>query len=210
MNIKKLKEAEEYFFKLYPEGFDDPEMQKIAKKHRLGKMSEQVHDYFRPGAFDDPVGVVEHMAKVVSATSMISLFDKPKFKEACAVMTREQKELLALGLREFLHGNQENGFEMMVEILAMRKMAKWPLMTIIPVYYYPTKEIFVKPTTTKAVLQTFGIEGLVYKPRPSYEFYARYKEVLDTMKSHVDPSLSKVSNAAFTGFLMMGMKGLEN
>jgi hypothetical protein len=81
--------------------------------------------------------------------------------------------------------------------------------TIIPVYYAPTEEIFVKPTTTKAVLKTFEIEGLIYKPRPSYEFYAGYKKVLETIKTHVDPSLSSVSNAAFTGFLMIGMKGLE-
>lgn len=210
MNIKRLKAAEEYFFRLYPEGFDDLEMQKIAKKHRLGKMGEQVHDYFREGAFDDPGGVVEHMAKVVSTSSMISLFDKPKFKNACAVMRSEEKKLLALGLREMLHGVQPNGFEMMVEILADRKLAKWPLMTIIPVYYAPLKEIFVKPTTTKAVLKTFEIEGLMYKPRPYYEFYTGYKKVLETMKKHVDPSLSKVSNAAFTGFLMIGMKGLED
>ncbi len=209
MNLKKLKAAEAYFFSLYPDGFDDPEMLKVAKKHRLGKMSEKVHDYFRPGAFDDPFGVVENMAKIISASSMISLFDKPKFKNACALMRSEEKELLALGLGEMLHGVQANGFEMMVEILAERKLAKWPLMTIIPVYYAPLKEIFVKPTTTKAVLKSFEIEGLLYKPRPSYEFYAHYKKVLETMKKHVDPSLSKVSNAAFTGFLMMGMKGSE-
>ena len=209
MNLVKLKEAEEYFFRLYPEGFDDPELQKIAKKHRLGKMNEKVHDYFSPGAFDDPYGVVEHMAKVVSASSMISLFDKPKFKNALAVMRSEEKELLALGLKEMLHGVQANGFEIMVEILADRKLAKWPLVTIIPVYYAPLKEIFVKPTTTKAVIKTFEIEGLLYKPRPSYEFYTAYKAVLEIMKAHVDPSLAKVSNAAFTGFLMMGIKGLE-
>lgn len=209
MNLGKLKEVEESFFRLYPEGFDDPQMQKIAKKHRLGTMGEKVNKYFTPGAFDDPNGVVEHMAKVVSASSMISLFDKPKFKNACAVMRSEEKELLALGLREVLHGVQANGFEMMVEILAERKLAKWTLMTIIPVYYAPLKEVFVKPTTTKAVLKSFEIEGLVYKPRPSYAFYARYKEVIGEMKAHVNPSLAKVSNAAFTGFLMMGMKGLE-
>jgi hypothetical protein len=60
------------------------------------------------------------------------------------------------------------------------------------------------------VIQTFDIRDLVYKPRPSYAFYARYKELIKEMKSHVDPSLAKVSNAAFTGFLMMGIKGLEN
>lgn len=209
VNIKKLKEVEEYFFRLYPEGFDDPELQKIAKKHNIGKMHELAGEYFAPGAFDNADAVVDHMVKIIGKASMVSLFEKPKFRNECALMGRDQKELLALGLREMLHGVQANGFEMMVEILAGRKLAKWTLMTIIPVYYYPTKELFVKPTTTKAVLKTFGIEDLVYKPRPSYEFYARYKELIGEMKTHVDPSLSKVSNAAFTGFLMMGIKGLE-
>jgi hypothetical protein len=46
---------------------------------------------------------------------------------------------------------------------------------------------------------------LVYKPRPTYEFYAKYTKILETMKSQVSPLIS-ADNAGFTGFLMMAMK----
>ena len=59
-----------------------------------------------------------------------------------------------------------------------------------------------KPTTTKNVIRQFELEGLEYRPRPSWAFYERYRAVIDDMKAHVDPSLWP-NNAAFTGFLMM-------
>ena len=62
--------------------------------------------------------------------------------------------------------------------------------------------MFVKPTTTKGVIKTFELDDLVYHPRPTYDFYVRYRDAIDEMKSHVDASLSP-NNAAFTGFLMM-------
>ena len=64
--------------------------------------------------------------------------------------------------------------------------------------------MFVKPTTTKNAIRFFELEGLEYKPRPSWAFYERYRETINEMKSRVDPSLS-TSNAAFTGFLMAAM-----
>jgi hypothetical protein len=38
MNIERLKEAENTFLNMYPEGFNDPEMVKVGKKHRMDNM----------------------------------------------------------------------------------------------------------------------------------------------------------------------------
>ena len=75
-------------------------------------------------------------------------------------------------------------------------------MTICMLYYSPTTEVFVKPTTTKNVIRQFELEDLIYRPLPSWEFYERYRATIEQMKASVDPSLSP-NNAAFTGFLMM-------
>ena len=94
-----------------------------------------------------------------------------------------------------------------MEILTEEKLAKWSLISIIPYYFAPKKHIFIKPTTTKNVLKYFDIEEIVYKPRPSYEFYRDYKKILAGFKKEVNKKLSN-DNAKFTGFLMMGMEAM--
>jgi len=89
-----------------------------------------------------------------------------------------------------------------VDILAEGKLAKWRLVTICLLYYRPDREVFVKPTTTKNVIRQFELDGLVYSPRPSWNFYSDYRDAIEAMKSQVSPTLSP-NNAAFTGFLMM-------
>ncbi|MGB5325250.1 MAG: hypothetical protein WBN40_07500, partial [Pseudomonadales bacterium] len=92
-----------------------------------------------------------------------------------------------------------------VEMLATEKIAKWSLVSTIPAYYAPTIEVFVKPTTAKGVVAHFGIAGIGYRPRPCWDFYAGYRDWINSAKKKVDARLSP-SNPAFTGFLMMAMK----
>ncbi len=202
MNKVKLKEAEKDFFELYPKGFADPEMMKIVKKHKPEKMFTLAHELFSRERFDDPAGIVDSMAKIVSRSSMVSVFEKPKFRDFAKSLNVSQKVVLAGGLKEFLFGNQERGFEMMLEILRIGKIAKWTIITVCPVYFYPQEEVFVKPTTAKGIIKHYEIEGLVYKPVPSFSFYKNFREAINIMKKEVSPALSP-SNPAFTGFLMM-------
>ena len=44
MNLEKLKACEEYFLEIYPKGFNDDELLKIAKKHNIEKMSDLTKD----------------------------------------------------------------------------------------------------------------------------------------------------------------------
>lgn len=202
MNKQRLKAAETDFLHQYPLGFNDPEMVKIGKKHRVPQMVELAQDYFSPTAFSRPQEVAENMVKVITRASMVSLFEKPKLRDWVKAMTHDERESYAYALKDMLHGDQEYGFNTMCDLLRPGKLAKWSLITIIPNYYAPLDEVFVKPTTAKGVIRYFELDDLHYHPAPTFDFYRRYRQHIIEMRKLVDPSLTP-NNAAFCGFLMM-------
>lgn len=208
MNITKLKEAEEKFLKQYPGGFSNPRMLEIAKKHKLEKMNKLAQESFTIGQFESPVKIVDSMCKIVSQSSMVSVFEKPKFRDFANALSIDEKERLSIGLKEFLHYDQEAGFKLMCGLLSEYKLAKWPLLTVCPVYFNPGVEVFIKPTTVKGVIAYFELEGLKYSPRPSFEFYRAYRERINEMKAKLGSSFQH-DNGAFCGFLMMSIGNTE-
>ncbi len=204
MNYEKLGLAEAEFLRKHPKGFQDPSLEDVMKRHSKAKLSEFAQENFSPGCSSNVDKTVASMVKAVSRSSMVSMFEKPKFRDFCARLDQVQKGFLVDSLVEFLHGDQQAGFESMVELLRTEKLAKWSLITIIPNYYAPQKEVFVKPTTAKGVISHFDAESMVYKPQPTWAFYDAYRALINTAKTKVDKSLSP-SNAAFSGFLMMSL-----
>lgn len=200
MNRMKLKDAEARFLAEYPGGFSDPLMHEMVKKHKVEKMNKLTQESLALEQFENPGRIVEAMAKIVSQSSMVSVFEKPRFRDFTKALNSEEKERLSLGMKEFLHGNQGFGFELMCDLLHEYKLAKWTLLTICPVYYRPETEVFIKPTTTKWIIRHFELEGLTYSPRPSYEFYRAYRDQINRMKEQVG-ALMQGNNAAFTGSL---------
>ncbi|VAW46934.1 hypothetical protein MNBD_GAMMA02-1217 [hydrothermal vent metagenome] len=205
MNFEKLKAAEAQFLQLYPLGFDDPEMQKISKKHKMPQMIEQCQNLFTELAFNKPHIMVENMVKMISRSSMVSMFEKPKFRDLVKSLSGGDMDRLSEGFYEQLYGNKQQGFEQVLDLLRTQKLARWSLISILPNYVFPSQEVFVKPTTAKGIIAFFELDGLIYKPQPTWEFYQRYKDQILQMKQHVDPTLAS-SNAAFSGFLMMSMR----
>jgi hypothetical protein len=205
MNLQKLKIAEESFFTFYPKGFEDEALLPIIKRHNTAKIGESVRELFAREKFSRTEEIGESFAKIVSKSSLISLFEKPKVRDMVKAMSMEQQDMFAIGLYELLHANQEKGFRILVDVLSIYNLAKWSIVTLIPYYYARDKEFFIKPTTTKEIIKFFEIGGIVYKPRPTYEFYERYTKILEEMKSQVSPMIG-ADNAGFTGFLMMAMK----
>lgn len=208
-NVNKLKIIEEHFFETYPKGFEDEGLALIVKRHNVVKLTKFAHEAFAKEKFTNPQKIVEDMVKIVSKSSLISLFEKPKFRDALKAMSSERKDMLSIGLEEMLHGSFKNGFNIILDILTEEKLAKWSLISIIPYYYAPKKNLFIKPTTTKNVLSYFEIDEIVYKPRPSYTFYVKYKKILAQFKKEVNRKLSN-DNAKFTGFLMMGIEAMKD
>lgn len=205
MNIKRLRQAEKEFLNRYPGGFEHPEMLELAKKHKKDKMEKLARDCFTKKNFADTHEIVASMVKVVSQSSMESVFEKPKFRDMAMALTPKDKEVFTKALKALIHGSEKRGFELLLGELVKRKMAKWTLMTVFQYYYRPEKEVFVKPSTAKLIISSLELD-LVYKPRPSWEFYAAYRDVINDLKSKVDVTLSP-SNAAFCGFLMMALDG---
>jgi hypothetical protein len=206
---KKLEQAQAQFFMRYPGGFENPEMIEVGKKHRMNKMVATAKALFSVTACSNVNVTAANMVKVVSRSSMVSMFEKPKYRDFVKSLNESDKAFMVNALSNMIHSRsskkQQSGFEALVDLLSTEKLAKWSLITIIPAYYAPNKEVFVKPTTAKNVLRHFDVEDPVYKPAPSWDFYHKYRQLINHAKTKVDKSLSP-SNAAFTGFLMMAVK----
>ena len=206
MRIDKLFELQGDFFARYAEGFEDPELIKIGKKHNIGKLATQAQEAFSETQFGKPESIIQSMILVMSRSSMVSMFDKPKFRDGIGTLSPDERERLADAMFDLLHGDTEKGFNQFLEQLVALKLARWSAMSTIPFYYCPNVNWFIKPNTTKSILNYFEMDKeLIYKPRPSYEFYRDYSAFLDELKGECDPRLS-TNNAAFTGFLMMTIK----
>jgi hypothetical protein len=154
MNIEKLKQVEADFFYRFPGGFDNPEMIAIRRKHKLDRMIEMTQEAFTRRNFKLPDLIIQYLVKIISLSSLISVFEKPRFRDFAHSLSNENRQTLAQGLGEFLHGNEQHGFETMLAVLQAGKLGKWTLMTIIPAYYRPEVEVYVKPTTVKGILAT--------------------------------------------------------
>lgn len=204
MNYDKLKEAEANFFAFYPKGFEDQGLLPIIKRHNTKGIGKSVRELFAPERFRNSDEICESFAKIVSKSTLVSLFEKPKVRDMIKQMSMDQRDMLSIALYELLHGKSEKGFEMIVEVLALYTLAKWSIVTLIPYYYDREKNFFIKPTTTKDIIKFFEIDGIIYKPRPTYAFYERYTSALSEMRSHVSPMIGR-DNGGFTGFLMMAM-----
>lgn len=206
MNLKKLAEAEAYFLELYPEGFNDVGLLPIIKRHNTAKLGEQAKAMFAKENFTQPDLICENFAKIASKSTLLSLFEKPKIRDMVKSMRMERKDMLCIGLYEMLYGDLEEGFDILLEVLLAYQLAKWSIVTLIPYYVHREKFFFIKPTTTKNIIAFFELEGLVYKPRPSYEFYMAYTKNLEAMKAKSSKKVKHDDNAYFTGFLMMAME----
>jgi hypothetical protein len=203
MNLSRLKQAEEAFLLRYPGGFDNPEIIAIrTKKHNVDKMIALAQESFlgRNSRLADLV--VQNMVKIVSRSSVISTFEKPRFRDFADSLFPEERTMLAGGLEELLHGEEQIGFETILDLLKSRKLAKWSLLTICQTYFHPQKDVLVKPNTVKGIIEYFELSKLQYKPTPSWAFYNAYRSTIQDMKSKVDPSLSP-TNAAFSWFLLL-------
>lgn len=206
MHLAKLQQAQDIFLTAYPGGFDHPEMVAIGKKHNVNRLADFCIEHFTPEKFNQRDALLENWIRVISRSSMTSLFEKPKFKQFINTSIGDERNLLADSLFERLYGNAATGMHLMVNLLKRDKLAKWTMVSAVPAYCELQKEIFMKPNTVKGIIKHFELTGLDYKPTPSWDFYERYQECILQMKEKTDKSL-KPNNPAFCGFLMMSLPG---
>jgi hypothetical protein len=206
VNLHKLKEAEAAFLQQYPGGFDNPEIAAIRKKrHNVDRMIAFAQESFAKKHFESPDPIAENMVKVIGRSSVISVFEKARFRDFANTLIGGDRKFLSQSLQELLHGDMRAGFEAMLDLLQTHKLGKWSLLTIIPTYYHPQREVLVKPNTVKAIISTFELTNLHYRPTPTWTFYEMYRSIFQEMKEQVDPVLSP-TNAAFSWFLLLSTR----
>lgn len=202
MNLRKLHEAEQSFLMRYPDGFADPQMQAVRKKHNVDKLVEFTQANLTRTTCLNPMHVSDILIKIVSRSSMVSRFEKPPFKRFVDALDNDAREALAYAIEQRLFGRKQKGFELLVDMLARHKLAKWALVSVVPFYFAPRKEAFVKPTTAKGVIKLLEVDDLKYSATPTWAFYKGYRDLLTQVRKEIHPALSP-NNAALSGFLMM-------
>ena len=168
MNTDRLKAAEAAFLSRYPEGFDDPGLAAVRKRHDVGRLSEFAGENLQPSLFSKPDHVLKTVERIVGRSSMVSRFEKPRFREFVTALAGHEKDFFVQALSQRLFGpDHEQGFTALVSMLAGYGAAKWPVVSAVPFYFAPNSEAFVKPTTAKRVIAFLEVEGLTYAPRPN-------------------------------------------
>src|SRR5215510_2742717 len=108
MNLRKLKQAEAAFLHQYPGAFDNPEIVAVRdKKHKSEKMIALAQASFSKTNFRLPELISHNMIKVVSRSSIISVFEKPRFRDFVNALPSADKKSLSHGLKELLHGHEQ-------------------------------------------------------------------------------------------------------
>ncbi|MEH6591786.1 MAG: hypothetical protein V7746_16115 [Halioglobus sp.] len=205
MNEQKMRQAEALFLQRYPGGFSDPEMAAVMKKHNIAKLSEFARQNLAKESFNRPEHIADTVLKIVSRSSMVSRFEKPAFRDFISALNSYEKQALADAMEKRLYGRQKaQGFNQLLGMLEPYKLAKWSVISVVPFYFSPTTEAFVKPTTAKGILAFLEVEDFAYRPTPSWEFYRAYRSLLLEVKQKVVPTLSP-NYAALSGFLMMSI-----
>ena len=100
MNLKQLRRAERKFLSRYPGGFTHPDMVAVGRKHKMDRMIRMSQAAFGEDGFDRPGAVVDNLVKLVGTSSMVSMFEKPKFRSFANALNDMEKTLLADALQD--------------------------------------------------------------------------------------------------------------
>lgn len=205
MNLEKLRRHEELFLLHYPGGFDHPAMMALSKKHQVDKWIQFVKTELSKEKFTDVESVTESLTKLVSGSSLVSVFEKTAFRNMVSGLSIEEKRTLSQSFKTLLHVNQEEGFDEVYRFLARYNNAKWPIVTSVLYYSDPEREVIIKPTTVKRVIEVFELMDIKYVTKPDYNFYKAYRAAIIEMKKLSAEEL-QVDNGAYCGFLMFALE----
>jgi|AntAceMinimDraft_17_1070374.scaffolds.fasta_scaffold01328_7 hypothetical protein len=209
MNVNKLKTLENEFLGIYPEGFNSEDMIKVGKKHNVGKMSKYVIKTCSKKNLKKGLEIIPELVKIITRSSMVSVFEKMRFRDLIKEFSEEEKLLLVNAIYENLYGDEETGFNELVYLLKPYKLAKWTIISSFRAYYNLDYDVFMKPTTVKKIVKFLELEDITYNATPNYYFYFVYRGYINKMKQVVDKNL-RPSNPAFSGFLMMSIDWIIN
>ena len=205
MNVQRLKEAEAAFLERFPLGFADPGMEPIRKRHNVDKLADFTKQNLDALSFSQPQRLAELLTTIVGRSSMVSRFEKAPFRDFIGALNSKERARLANAFEKRLVGRRKReGFDEIVDLFSRYKLARWSLVSCVPYYFAPKREVFVKPTTAKKIIALLEVEGLEYRSRPSWVFYDGFRQLILEIKELLEPSLTP-NNAAITGLLMSAL-----
>lgn len=202
----KIGYLEHTFLSRFPNGFYNEEIKKSSKKHNIGKHVDYIHNVCSKENLRLGLSVYNDVIKVVLRSSMVSVFEKMRFRDLMREFDDMEKRLFLESVYQLLHGDEEEGFNDMVNLLLPFKLAKWPIITVWRAYYNIHEDVFVKPTTVKKILKYLEVDDFQYKPKVTYEFYKKYRVFLNSLKQYVEHPSLIISNPAFSGFFMISIE----
>ena len=180
-------------------------MEPIRKRHNVDKLTDFAKANISQLTLGQPQRFIDTVVKIIARSSMVSRFEKAPFRDFAGALTSKEKLYLTEAFRKRLFGRRKReGFEEIVSLLAPHKLARWSIVSAVPFYLAPTKEVFVKPTTAKKIVSVLEVNNLKYQPRPDWAFYDGYRKLILEIKRHLDPSVT-TNNAAITGLLMFSL-----
>ena len=203
MNKTKLLNCEKEFLSTYPDGFESEDMKRIGKKHNIQKHVDYIHKVCSKKHLKAGLTSYSDVLKVITRSSMVSVFEKMRFRDACNDFDKHEKLEFLDAVYEIIHGDEKKGFNKLLSIFTPYKLAKWPILTAWKAYYYPHSDVFIKPTTVKKIIVYLELKDIVYSPKASYGFYKKYRRKMKEMKAVIKTESLKPHNPAFSGFLMM-------
>ncbi|POZ63998.1 hypothetical protein [Chromobacterium alticapitis] len=195
------------FLARFPGGFQDPDWQALARKHKSYAkaealcQSELTRDKLDAALASGKLADVTHACRqIISLASTVSTFEKIAFRNY--MDNRDLNLPFVQALRDVLHDFGPDSFAAYVDTLAMARMdpkanaAKWPIVSCFLACFDPQVHVCIKPTTVKKVAERLGVE-LHYQSRPNYECYRAVQDmVLDfrrhsTVAAEVDNTLAQ-------------------
>lgn len=209
MNKNEFERYQKLFLKAYPGGFQHESMLVQVKKHAVPKWVQFVQAFLSASALQNHENGIKAITKLVTGSSLISVFEKTAFKNMIQSMSQSEKTELVESVSELLHKDQETGFVQFNAILSRYQNAKWPIITTLMYYSNPEFEVLIKPSTVKKVISALELEPIKYLSKPDYSFYCAYRDAILEMKTLARPEL-QVENGAFCGFLMYAVEMASN
>ncbi|MEO9386387.1 hypothetical protein [Chromobacterium phragmitis] len=182
------------FLARFPGGFQDPDWQALARKHKTYAkaetlcQSELTRDKLDAALASGKLADATHACRqIISLATTVSTFEKIAFRNY--MDNRDLNLPFIQALRDALHDFGPDSFAAYVDTLAMARMdakanaAKWPIVSCFLACFDPQRHVCIKPTTVKKVAARLGVE-LHYQPRPNYECYRAVQDMVLDFRHH--------------------------
>ncbi|MDH6603602.1 hypothetical protein OKW23_000742 [Bacilli bacterium PM5-9] len=178
---------DDLFLLKYPNGLNDQAFIDLSKKHKSSyKILEIVKNEIDLESFvlEDTYHINKNISliiKIVTRSSMISVFEKVAFKHYL-----EDSKIHSIFLNALYHmlkDFNEDTMNEFVYVLNMRKVeinrkvATWPLITFFLIYFDEYNEVFIKPTTIKRLAKLLECD-IKYESMPNYMTYQNVKKMV--------------------------------